>query len=63
MTSRNQPSLPANHAFVMRLPADAHPEDGRWKGWVEHVVSMESEHFESLEQLTALIARLLTHQN
>jgi len=63
MTSRDKPSLPVNRNFVIQLYADTHPENGHWQGRVEPLVSMESEHFESLEQLTAFIVRIITTQN
>ena len=60
--SSNQPSLPAKRGFVVQLHADAHVEQGQGKGRVEHLVSRESEHFASLEELTAFIVQVLTHQ-
>jgi len=59
---RNQPTLPAKRAFVVQIHADAHVEQGQWKGRVEHLVSGESEHFESLEELIAFLVQILTQQ-
>jgi hypothetical protein len=58
----NQPTLPAKRAFVVQIHIDAHVEQGQWKGRVEHLVSGESEHFESLEELTAFLVQILTQQ-
>jgi hypothetical protein len=59
---RNQPTLPAKRAFVVQIHTDAHIEHGQWKGRVEHLVSGESEHFESLEELTAFLVQIVTQQ-
>lgn len=56
---KNQPSLPAKRAFVVQIHADAHVEQGQWKGRVEHLVSGEAEHFESLEELVAFFTQIL----
>jgi hypothetical protein len=55
-----QPSLPANRAFVVQLHADAQPEQGQFRGRVEHLVSYQSTHFASVEELTAFMVRVLT---
>jgi hypothetical protein len=61
--AKNQPSLPASRAFVVQVHADARVEQGRFRGRVEHVVSHQATHFESLEELMAFIARAVTeHQ-
>jgi len=59
---RTQPSLPAKRAFVVQVHADAQVKQGQWKGRVEHLVSGEAEHFDSLEELTAFIVQTLTKQ-
>jgi hypothetical protein len=59
---KNQPSLPAKRAFVVQVHADAQVEQGQWKGRVEHLVSGEADHFDSLEELTAFIVQTLTAQ-
>lgn len=56
----NQPSLPANKAFVVQLYADARVEQGEFRGRVEHVVSYKARHFHSLEELTAFIVQTIT---
>jgi hypothetical protein len=58
----NQPSLPANRAFVVQIHADAQPEQGDCKGRVEHLTSMQATHFNSSEELLAFMARILTAQ-
>ena len=58
--AKKQPSLPANRAFVVQLHADAQPEKGQFRGRVEHIVSYQSAHFASVEELTAVMVRVLT---
>ena len=60
--NKQQPVLPANRAFVVQLHVDAQPERGHFKGRVEHVVSYQATHFESLEELSAFIVRVVTEQ-
>ncbi len=59
---RNQPSLPTKRAFVVQVHAEAQVEQGQCKGRVEHLVSGEATHFESLEELFTFIAHVLTEQ-
>ena len=61
--AKKQCSLPANRAFVVQLHADAQPEKGRFSGRVVHVVSYQSAHFASVEELTAFTVRVLTADN
>ena len=56
---KDQPSLPARRAFVVQLHADARPEQGAFKGRVEHIVSREAAHFDSIEELVAFMQRTL----
>lgn len=60
--AKNQPVLPAKRAFVVQIHAEAQVEQGQWKGRAEHLSSGESDHFESLEELTAFIVQTLTKQ-
>ena len=60
--AKNQPSLPARRAFVVQIHAEAQLEQGHFKGRVEHVVSRQAAHFESLEELVAFITRLVGEQ-
>jgi hypothetical protein len=62
MMRSNQPSLPANRAFVVQIHADAQLEQGDCKGRVEHLTSMQVAHFDSSEALLAFMARILTAQ-
>ena len=60
--NKNQPSLPTRRAFVVQLHADAQVEQGHFKGRVEHLVSHQATHFESLEELVAFIVQVVTAQ-
>jgi hypothetical protein len=60
--NKNQPSLPARKAFVVQLHADAQVENHHFKGRVEHIVSHQATHFESLEELVAFIVQVVTEQ-
>ena len=56
----NQPSLPTNRAFIVQLYADAQVEKGKFRGRVEHIVSMRAKHFHSLKELAAFIVQAIT---
>jgi hypothetical protein len=58
--ARNKPSLPSNRAFVVQLRWDADVERGDVRGRVEHLNSMQTTHFESVEELIAFIARVVS---
>jgi hypothetical protein len=60
--AKSQPSLPARKAFVVQLHAEAQTERGHFKGRVEHLVSHQAEHFESLEEMVAFMVRVLARQ-
>jgi hypothetical protein len=62
MSSNNQPSLPAKRAFVVQPHADADLEQGQWQGRVEHLVTYQVTHFQSLEELQAFLVRMRTDQ-
>ena len=51
--------LPPHYAFVVQLAADTQVETGQLQGRVEHVVSRQATHFDSLETLLAFMARVL----
>jgi hypothetical protein len=55
-----RPSLPARRAFVVQLYAEAQVEQGHFRGRVEHLVSHQAAHFESLEDLLAFIVGMVT---
>ena len=54
-----QPTLPTNRAFVVWLRAQPPGAPFAWDGRVEHVVSRQVTHFQSLEELVAFICRVL----
>ena len=57
--SERSPLLPAHRAFVVQFRVDADVKAGRYAGRVEHVVSGQTAHFYSLEDLLGFIARVL----
>jgi len=57
--SAPHPSLAPHYAFVVQYASDTQIEAGRIRGRVEHVVSRDASHFESLEALLAFMARVL----
>jgi hypothetical protein len=57
---RNQPSLPTKRAFVVQIHADAKVEQGQWQGRVEHLVSYQATHFQSIEELLAFMVKVLS---
>ncbi len=54
-----QPTLPTNRAFVVQFRAQPTGTPLGWEGRVEHVVSGQATHFQSLEELWAFISRVL----
>jgi len=59
MMSKSQPSLPTNRAFVVQFRVQSTGTLPSYAGRVEHVVSGQAAHFQSLENLLAFIARVL----
>ena len=59
MRSQNQPSLPSSRAFIVQFHAEADIAKGRFIGRVEHIVSYQVTHFDSLEDLVTFIMRIL----
>ena len=61
MTRRvaGKPSLSPHWAFVVQFHVGTNVARGRCSGRVEHVVSGQATHFQSLEELLAFIARVL----
>lgn len=51
--------LAPERAFVIQFRANADIEKGHMTGRIEHVVSGQATHFESLEALLAFITRVL----
>jgi len=60
MSPKPQPTLPAKRAFVVQVHADAKVEQGQWQGRVEHLVSFQATHFQSLEELLTFIVKVLS---
>ena len=58
--SAGQAPLSPHRAFVVQFRAETAVEQGRFVGRVEHVVSGQAAHFQSLEELLAFMARVLT---
>jgi hypothetical protein len=52
------PLLP-RRAFVVQLREQANVESGQWVGRIEHVISGQATHFQSLEELQAFVVRVL----
>lgn len=55
----NESPLSPYRAFVVQFRAETKVARGRYAGRVEHVVSGQATHFQSLEELLAFIARVL----
>jgi hypothetical protein len=51
--------LSVHHAFVVHFRVNSNVARGRLTGRVEHVVSGQSAHFDSLEELLAFIDQVL----
>jgi len=61
-TTRDQPPLPTQRAFVVQLHAESKIEKGQFKGRVEHIVSGRSTHFSTIKTLKAFIRHVLTEE-
>ncbi len=57
-----QPSLPVPRAFVVQFRTEAEPDQGRFSGRVEHVLSSQASRFSSVEELVAFFARVLRQE-
>jgi len=55
MKSSSLSSLLANQVFVVQVRADAKVEDGEFRGRVDHMVSMRTKRFQSLEELATFL--------
>jgi hypothetical protein len=63
MRAPDQPSLPSGRAFIVQLHAEADIAKGLFIGRVEHIVSYQATHFDSLEALATFMTRVLsTHE-
>jgi hypothetical protein len=54
------PLLPTQLAFVVQFAAETAVGRGRFVGRIEHVVSGQVAHFQSLDELLACLVRMLT---
>jgi hypothetical protein len=52
--------LPARQAFVVQMSVEADVTQGHWVGRVEHVVSGQVLHFQTLTDLLGFMAQVLT---
>jgi hypothetical protein len=57
--NRRTPPFSPDYAFVVQFYAETQVEAGRLAGRVEHVVSGQATHFQSLETLLAFLAHVL----
>jgi hypothetical protein len=55
MKSSSLSSLLVNRMFVVQVRADAKVEDGAFRGRVDHMVSMRTKRFQSLEELEMIL--------
>lgn len=55
--------LPVRQAFVVQMSVEADVAQGHWVGRVEHIVSGEARHFQSLDDLLGFMAQVLTGAN
>ena len=59
--TKHEPSLPTNRAFVVQFRTETDLSQGHCKGRVEHVVSGQSAHFHSLEELVTFMGQVLAN--
>ena len=57
--NRRNPPFSPDYAFVLQFNAETQVEAGHLIGRVEHVISGQATHFQSLEGLLAFLARVL----
>jgi hypothetical protein len=57
--SAQQPSLPADRAFVVQFHSDVRLEQDEFSGRIEHLVSGQAAHFQSQEELLSFIKKML----
>jgi hypothetical protein len=57
--SMHQPTLPLQRAFVVQVHADAEMAQGEVWGRVEHIISGQATHFQSIEELAHFMVRVL----
>jgi hypothetical protein len=59
LSAEDVPLLPVRQAFVVQISVEAEAAQGHWVGRVEHVVSGEARHFQSLDDLLCFMAAVL----
>jgi hypothetical protein len=55
----DQPSLPTHRAFVVQVYAAADLKQGQFTGRVEHIVSGQATHFQSVAELVTFMVEVL----
>ena len=55
----SQPAYPTQRAFVVQIHAEANAAQGEVWGRVEHIVSGQVTHFETVEALVQFIVQVL----
>jgi hypothetical protein len=55
----SQPAYPTQRAFVVQIHAEADVAQGEVRGRVEHIVSGQVTHFETVEALVQFIMQVL----
>ena len=59
-TSSSKPRFLSNRTFAVQLLTEARVEHGEFVGRIEHVDSMRTTRFQSLDDLAAFIVQVLT---
>jgi len=57
--AQEEPDLVRRRAFIVQFRAETDLAQARCAGRVEHVVSGQATHFQSLEELLAFLTRIL----
>jgi hypothetical protein len=55
----SQPAYPTQRAFVVQIHAEADMAQGEVRGRVEHIVTGQATHFETVEALVQFIVQVL----
>jgi hypothetical protein len=55
-----QPAYPTQRAFVVQIHVEADMAQGEVRGRVEHIVTGQATHFETVEALVQFIVQVLT---
>jgi len=57
--TQEEPALVRRRAFIVQFRAETNLTQARCAGRVEHIVSGQATHFQSLEELLAFLQRIL----